>query len=289
MATGAVQRIFVLGNAHRPGVQEAAETLLPFLRQYVDILVFDLHQKEDLSRQGADLALVLGGDGAILRAARQMGYQQTPVLGVNLGKLGFLADLSPDELRSHFPEVVRGEYRVTHHLMFECVVSRPRGAEPGPGLVLLGLNEVVLHTGPPFRMIDVDLLVDGVTVSRFAGDGLIVSTPVGSTAHSLSAGGPILGQELSAFVITPISPHTLTNRPVVDSADKTYTIDVRRADGEAALIIDGQETIPVGAGQQVTVRRAPVQFGLVKVPGQSYYRTLREKLFWGTVPNYREP
>lgn len=289
MSSAAVQRIFVLGNAHRPGVQEAANSLVPFLRQHVDILVYDLHQKEDLSRQGADIALVLGGDGAILRAARQMGYHQTPVLGVNLGKLGFLADLSPEQMCSCFPRVVAGHYRVTHHVMYECLVSRPKDAEPGPGLRFLGLNEVVLHTGPPFRMLDVDLLVDGEPVSRFAGDGLIVSTPVGSTAHSLSAGGPILGQELPAFVITPISPHTLTNRPVVDSADKTYIIDVRRTEGEAVLIIDGQENIPVSAGQQVTIRKAPVQFGLVKVPGASYYRTLRDKLFWGTVPNYREP
>ena len=137
-------------------------------------------------------------------------------------------------------------------------------------------------------MIDVDLLVDGETVSRFLGDGLIISTPVGSTAHSLSAGGPILGQELPAFVITPISPHTLTNRPVVDSADKTYTIAIRRASEEAALIVDGQEIIPVHTGQQVTLRKAPVHFKLVKVPGHSYYRTLRDKLHWGTTPNYRD-
>jgi NAD+ kinase len=287
MSSAAVQRIFVLGNADRPGVQEAAEQLLPFLRQHVDVLVFDLYQKEDLSRAGADLALVLGGDGAILRAARQMGYHQTPVLGVNLGKLGFLADLSPDEMCCCFLDVVGGAYRITHHLMYECTVSRPTDAEPGPGLTMLGLNEVVLHSGPPFRMIEVDLIVDGETVLRYSGDGLIVSTPVGSTAHSLSAGGPILGQELSAFVITPISPHTLTNRPVVDSADKTYTIAVRRAHGEAALIIDGQETLPIRTGQQVTVRKAPVQFGLVKVPGRSFYQTLRDKLFWGTPPNYR--
>ncbi len=287
MSSPPVQRIFVLGNAHRPGVQEAADELLPFLRQHVDVLAFDLHQKEDLSRVGADMALVLGGDGAILRAARQMGYHQTPVLGVNLGKLGFLADMNPEEMRCCFLDVLRGAYRITHHLMYECVISRPTDAGPGPALTVLGLNEVVLHTGPPFRMIEVDLIVDGETVSHYAGDGLILSTPVGSTAHSLSAGGPILGQELDAFVITPISPHTLTNRPVVDAASKTYTIDVRRAHGEAALIIDGQDTIPINSGQQITVRRAPVRFGLVKVPGHSYYRTLRDKLFWGTPPNYR--
>ncbi|MBY0523807.1 MAG: NAD(+)/NADH kinase [Gemmataceae bacterium] len=284
-----MQRILVLGNATRSGVKEEADRLLPFLREHVEIVCTDLEQKENLCNVRADLALVLGGDGAILRAARQMAYDQVPVLGVNLGKLGFLADLSPTQLRTHFPEVVRGDYRLTRHLMFECVIgAHPDANVPHvPEQKYLGLNEVVLHAGPPYRMIEVDLSVDGETVSSFGGDGLIISTPVGSTAHSLSAGGPILGQELSAFVITPISPHALTSRAVVDSADKTYIIDIRRAFGEAAVVIDGHIILPMTVGQRVTVRRAPVYFQLVKVPGHSYYRTLRDKLNWGTTPNYR--
>ena len=275
-------RIFVLGNANKAGVQQEAERLLPFLQQHAEIALVDLRREQDLSRQTADLALVLGGDGAILRAARQMGYRQTPVLGVNLGKLGFLADLSPEELRDCFPAVVRGEYRITQHLMYECCVEL--GDEKRQ---FLGLNEIVLRTGPPFHMIDLDLIVDGETVSRFSGDGLIISTPVGSTAHSLSAGGPILGQELDALVITPICPHSLTNRPVVDSADKVYTIVIRRASVGTTLIVDGQESMTLSAQHRVTVRRAPVRFSLVKVPGRSYYQTLRDKLRWGTQPNYR--
>jgi NAD+ kinase len=151
---------------------------------------------------------------------------------------------------------------------------------------VLGLNEVVVRAGPPFKMLDVELLVDGDVVARFLGDGLIVSSPVGSTAHSLSAGGPVLGQELAAFVITPICGHTLTSRPLVDSADKTYTIGVRHAEG-AWVVVDGQDLGPLRPGDQVTVRRAPVSFRLVKVPGKTYYQTLREKLRWGTMPNYR--
>ena len=277
-----VKRIFVLGNANRPGVRHEAEELLPFLKEHCEVVVFDLLQEQDLSTATADLALVLGGDGAILRAARQMGYRQAPVLGVNLGKLGFLADLRPDELRTCFPVVVCGEYRVTRHLMFECVVER--GAQRQ---TFLGLNEVVVQAGPPFHMIDIDLTVDGEVVSCFGGDGLIIGTPVGSTGHSLSAGGPILGQELAAFVITPICPHALTSRPVVDSADKVFTIAVRRGSPGTALIIDGQETVPVTEEHRITVRRAPVHFQLVKVPGRSYYQTLRDKLRWGTPPNYR--
>jgi NAD+ kinase len=275
-------RIFVLGNASRPGVREEAEQLLPFLKAHAEVVVFDLEQEQDLSKLTADIALVLGGDGAILRAARQMGYNQTPVLGVNLGKLGFLADLRPDDVRCCFAEVARGGYRVTSHLMFECVVESPVGV-----YTFLGLNEIAFHAGPPFHILEMDLSVDGETVSRISGDGLILSTPVGSTGHNLSAGGPILGQELSVFVITPICPHTLTNRPVVDSADKVYTITLRQSSGEAALVIDGQEIVPLSDSHRVTVRRAPVSFMLVKVPGRSYYQTLRDKLRWGTPPTYR--
>jgi NAD+ kinase len=275
-------RVLVLGNALRPGVLEEAERLLPCVREHAEVVAVDLRQELDLTKIEADICLVLGGDGAILRAARQMGYKQIPVLGVNLGKLGFLADLSPDAICSCFPAVAKGDFRVTHHLMFECQVDGSTAKQ-----VFLGLNEIAIQSGPPFNMIDLDLIIDGEPVSSYSGDGLIVSTPVGSTAHGLSAGGPILGQELSAFAITPICPHTLTNRPVVDSADKVYTIALRRACPSTMLIIDGQQLVPVAVGDRVTVRRAPVRFALVKVAGRSYYQTLRDKLRWGTQPNYR--
>lgn len=272
-------KLFVLGNATRAGVQEEADRLLPFVRKHSDVLAVDLRQEMDLSTlPSADLALVLGGDGAILRAARQMGYRQIPVLGVNLGRLGFLADLSPDDLLNSFPQVCQGDYRITRHLMYECVVE---------GRTFLGLNEVVLHTMPPFHMLELELAVNGEAVASFNGDGLIVSTPIGSTGHSLSAGGPILGQELDAFVLTPICPHGLTYRPVVDSADRLYTITIGSRTEPASLILDGQETINLAPGQKVLIRRAPVRFGLVKVPGRSFFQTLRDKLRWGLTPSYR--
>jgi len=274
-------KLLILGNANKPQVRKEADRLLPILKEHADVVVFDLYQQKDLSQVQADIALVLGGDGAILRAARQMGYHQTPVLGVNLGKLGFLADLNSQDVCDCFPQVLRRDYRVTRHLMFECLIE-----SAGSSQTYLGLNEIAIQAGSPFHMLDLDLAVDGEPVSRFSGDGLILSTPIGSTAHSLSAGGPILGQELSAFVITPICPHALTARPVVESADKTYTISIGRAGVETALIIDGQEIIPLSVDHRVTVRRAPVTFGLVKVPGRSYYQTLRDKLRWGTPPHY---
>jgi NAD+ kinase len=275
----------VLGNAFRPGVAEEADRLLPFLRQHADVVHVDLHQQTDLSGVDAELTLVLGGDGAILRAARQMGYRQVPVLGVNLGRLGFLAALTCEEVREHFPRIVQGEYCVSEHLMFEASLAVP-GAPPRPPS--LGLNEITVQTGPPFHMVELELILDDEPVARYSGDGLIVSTPVGSTAHSLSAGGPILGQELAAFVITPICPHGLTSRPVVESADKVYTIVVERASPGALLVIDGQEHVPLTVGARVSVRRAPVTFRLARVAGRGFYKTLRDKLHWGAQPNYRD-
>jgi NAD+ kinase len=276
-------KVIILGNGDRPGVSEAAGQLLPFIRRHAEVVCLDLSQRESLCDVQADLTLVLGGDGAILRAARQMAYQQVPVLGVNLGKLGFLADLTTDELCEYFPRVVQGDYRVTEHVMFECLVIGPEGTRTLPGL-----NEIAIHTGPPFHMLELDLAIDGESVTAYRGDGLIISTPIGSTAHNLSAGGPILGQELDAFVITPICPHTLTNRPVVDSAGKEYTITVRSASASTMVVVDGQDSLPVAPGHRISVRRAPVRFRLVKVPGRTYYRTLREKLRWGVPPHYRD-
>jgi NAD+ kinase len=213
-----------------------------------------------------------------------MAYCQIPVLGVNLGRLGFLADISPDCFQDCFQEVTRGNYRVTQHLMFECIVAD--GATP-PRAGLLGLNEVVIHSQPPFHILELELDVDGAPVAKFSGDGLIISSPIGSTAHNLSAGGPILAQELSAFVITPICAHTLTYRPIVESAEKEYVIRLGQGAEQASVIVDGQESVPLRPAQRVIIRKAPVTFGLVKVPGRSYYQTLRDKLRWGMQPGYR--
>jgi NAD+ kinase len=275
-------RFLILGNGAKPHVADWAERLeraVPDVGGHV--VLTDLTRQRDLSGVDADLALVLGGDGAILRAARQMGYRQVPVLGVNLGRLGFLADVSPEEAIDCLPRVIRRDFHLTDHAMFVCGLS-----DGGTPRDVLGLNEVVVRVGPPFKMLDVELAIDDEVVARFLGDGLIISTPIGSTAHSLSAGGPVLGQELPAFVITPICGHTLTSRPLVDSAGKTYTIGVGQSDG-AWVVIDGQDVGQLRPGDRITIRRAPVSFRLVKVPGKTYYQTLREKLRWGTMPNYR--
>ena len=161
--------------------------------------------------------------------------------------------------------------------MFDCTLSR------GGEVIAerLGLNEVAIQAGPPFAVVAVDLYVDSELVTTYICDGLILSTPVGSTAHSLSAGGPILRQDLQAFVISPISPHTLTNRPVVDSADRVYELAVPHPHAGTSIVVDGIVLSKVLPNDRVRVRRSESRFQLLTVPGHSYYRTLREKLGWG--------
>ncbi len=233
----------------------------------------------------ADLVVVLGGDGSILRTARWMGYDQVPVLGVNLGTLGFLADVSRDEVAAALDEIAAGRFRLVGHVLFECEVARG-------GTVVhrqLGLNETSILAGPPFAMIEIRLLVDGEPATTYRADGLVVATPVGSTAHSLSAGGPIVRKDLDAFVFTPLNPHTLTNRPVVDSAARTYELVVPRPNPGSACVVDGQPVSPLEAGDVVRVRRAEPRFTLVETARHGYYRTLRDKLGWGGGLRAAEP
>lgn len=270
-------RVIILGFGGREGVVRESERLEPIIAAHAEIAAMDFTGEADLSEIDADYAVVLGGDGSILRAAHQMGQRQLPVIAVNLGRLGFLADLSPQELPGVLELLAEGKLEVVEHLMFCCTVVRDGKAIERR----LGLNEVAVQTGPPFAILDVDLYVDSELVTTYSGDGLIVSTPVGSTAHSLSAGGPILRKDLQAFVISPISPHTLTNRPVVDSADRTYELMISRPTDGSSVVVDGRVLAAIEPGDRVRIKRTAPRFRLVKAPGHSYYRTLREKLGWG--------
>jgi NAD+ kinase len=169
--------------------------------------------------------------------------------------------------------------------MFEC---EHRMAD-GRSEVFSGLNEVAVLAAASLAMVDIELTIDGERVTTYSGDGLIVSTPVGSTAHSLSAGGPILRQDLQAFVITPVCPHTLTTRPLVDDAACEYVMRVPEAPEGVTLVIDGQIKRPLAPGDTVTVRRASVTFQLARIPGHSFYGTLHRKLGWWGQPQYGRP
>ncbi len=272
-------RAILLGAGQRPNVLPEAERLRPIIGRHARIVAEDFTGTVDMSGQDADLAIVLGGDGAILRAAHQMGQRQLPVVAVNLGKLGFLADLSPAELPGILRDFTAGRLDTVEHLMLECSVVRQ--GETEPSCRQLGLNEVVVWSGPTFAMMDLDLYIDSEWVTTYSCDGVILSTPVGSTAHSLSAGGPILRKELQAFCVSPISPHTLTNRPVVDSAQRVYELVVARPNEGTSVVVDGHVLCALQPGDRVTVRQAKPRFRLVAASGHSYYRTLREKLGWG--------
>jgi NAD+ kinase len=270
-------RLLMLGSGERPNVLPEAARLRPIIEQHADVVLADFEFHTDLAQVQADLAIVLGGDGSILRAANQMRFNQIPVLGVNLGKLGFLADLSPAELVNVLPDVCAGKFRVAEHLMFQSSVRR------SDSLIheRLGLNETSVLGGPPFSMLDIELYVDAELATTYSCDGLIVSTPVGSTAHNLSAGGPILRKNLQAFVISPISPHTLTVRPVVDTADHVYEMVVRQPNEATSVVVDGRVLCRLTPEDRVRVQRAEPTFKMIEVSGHSYYRTLREKLGWG--------
>lgn len=283
--SGLPVRIVVLARSDVAHVRNAWESLRPALEQHegLQIQAVDLGGGLDFTRVEADLAVVLGGDGAILRACRQMGYHQLPILGVNLGRLGFLADISPAEFAATCPRLVARDFKCVSHLMYACQVIRTGSDQP----IYLGLNEVAISCGASFHMFDVQLLIDHQPVTTYSGDGLIISTPVGSTAHNLSAGGPILSQNLQSFVITPICPHTISVRPIVDSADCVYTLRLNEVPAGVTLIVDGQLHIPLESGDQIQVTRAPVTFQLVKFPGMSFYSNLHRKLGWGGQPNYQ--
>ncbi len=234
---------------------------------------------------GADLLIVLGGDGSILRAARWMGYTQVPALGINLGRLGFLADTPRTDAAAAIADLEAGRFRLVGHMMFECEVVRG-------GRVIhreLGLNETSLLAGPPFTMIEIDLVVDDEPATTYRADGLIASTPVGSTAYNLSAGGPIVRKDMEAFVFTPLNPHTLTNRTVVDSATRRYELRVPRPNAGSACLVDGRVVAALAAGDAIRVRRAEPRFTLVEIRSHGYYRTLREKLAWGGGLRAAEP
>jgi NAD+ kinase len=277
-------RLIVIADLRIGRVKNAWNEFDQFLKRQsaVEIVAIDFGHGLDFAVLEADLVVVLGGDGAILRACRQMGANQLPILGVNLGRLGFLADVSPSEFREHFAKIQNREYHVVAHLMFECVLTRGDGTSQ----TYLGLNEIVVSSGAALRMIDVTLAINGEAVTTYSGDGLIVSTPVGSTGHSLSSGGPILRQDLAAFVITPICPHALTNRPLVDSSECTFTLTVPDAPEGTTLVIDGQIRLAITAADRVDVRRTPVKFQTAKLPGSSYYATLHRKLGWAGQTHY---
>ena len=275
-------KVVILGNGIKPEVHALAQTLSESLSQKsgIELVGVDLSADSDLSGLPADVAVVLGGDGTVLHAARRMTDKPTPVLAVNAGRLGFLADLTPAAFHDQFADLAARKFIIHNLMTLSCVLT----PQSGPSRTFSGLNDAVIRAAPVFHLVDVCLSIDGESVMTYRGDGLIIATPVGSTAHSLSAGGPILPPNAHMFVVTPICPHTLTQRPLVDSAHKLYEITPKGDKVSTVLVIDGQVQIPLQSGDRVMIRRGKTPFPMVRLPGHNFYRTLRDKLGWGTIP-----
>jgi NAD+ kinase len=276
-------RLVILGNGTKPEVHATSELLADALSQApgLELAGIDLSADSNLSELPAEVAVVLGGDGTVLHTARRMGDHPTPALGVNAGRLGFLADLTPAAFRDRLGDLSARQYTVDNLMTLECVLT-PR---QGPTRIFRGLNDAVIRSAPFFHLVEIGLSIDGESVMTYRGDGLIIATPVGSTAHSLSAGGPILPPNAHMFVVTPMCPHTLTQRPLVDSAHKVYEATPLGSGIATVLVIDGQVQVPLRCGDRVTIRRGRAPFPMVRLPGHSFYRTLRAKLGWGALPS----
>lgn len=279
--------VAILGNGTKTDVPAAADLIATAMNEVPGLRLtdIDLGAESDLSGLSANVALVLGGDGTVLHTARRMGDRPIPVLGVNLGRLGFLADLTPEALVESLGDLADRRFTIDHLMTLDATLVRRAGL-PRP---FRALNDVVLRAAPSFSLLEIGLRIDGEPVMTYRGDGLIVATPVGSTAHSLSAGGPILPPDAHMFVITPICAHTLTQRPLVDSTSKVFELTSNNPDGSTYLVIDGQVQIPLDDGDRIMVRRGSSSFPMVRLPGQSFYRTLRNKLGWGaSLPGERD-
>ena len=241
----------------------------------VGVPVERMPRKEML--RGADLVIVFGGDGTFISVANTALKLDVPMLGVNVGSLGFLTEVTLDEHYESLSAILDGKYRIDERIAITAKVisasSQPRH--------FLAVNDFVINKEAIARMVDIRTYVDGVSVSRYRGDGLIVSTPTGSTAYSLAAGGPIVYPTLGVFVLSPICPHTLTNRPIVVPDHVTVKTRLYSKGQVVNLTIDGQEAIPLLDGDEVIITKAKEKLRLVQTLDTDYYSILRKKLSWG--------
>ena len=251
-----------------------AFVLEPWLGQILECAT--VVPKEAIPQQ-VDLIIVLGGDGTLISVARQVNGLQVPILGVNLGSLGFLTEITQHELPSMLEAVLAGDYSVTDRMMLDVEVLR-RGKLVEKHTLL---NDVVINKGSLARIIDMETWVDGDYLTTFKADGLIISSPTGSTGYNLAAGGPIIYPGINSLVITPICPHMLTNRPLIVPSTSTVAIDISFADDVVYFTGDGQIGANLEPGDRVEVCQSAARTHLIKSPSRDYYEILRTKLSWG--------
>lgn len=283
----------IAGNLEKPGMANVIESLLTrFDKDGVTYVLHDalarglkkhtrnalLRKSPTVSESGlaraCDILISLGGDGTILRMARIVGKQGTPILGINVGKLGFLAEISVDELDVCLSEILAGRYHIEDRMVLQATSPKMKSD-------YFALNDVVMDLSSSSRMLSVDTYVNGEFLSTFTGDGMIVCTPTGSTGYALSNGGPIVSPANRSMMISPICPHALTVRPVVIPDDSVVTLKVQTAPGRVHVTTDGQPEVFLKPPLEVKVKRAGFTTKLVKRSNTSYFEVLRRKLHWG--------
>jgi len=300
MAKSDPLRVLILANTAKPPVIEALDQLRAFINERAKVVAEPntCQMTDELAEDlpDADLAIVLGGDGTLLSQARHMVRRQIPMLGINFGKLGFLAEFSLEDVKNNWDQIACGDCPVAGRLMLEVMAFDAGAPDCRPGQLdperrcfhALALNEAVITAGPPFRTIELDLAINpGANqphATRFNGDGVIISTPSGSTAYNLSAGGPIISPAAQAMGITPICPHSLAFRPIIVDGSASMSVRVIRANEGTTVVIDGQESCPIRAEQQVYVRRYEKQLQLLKNPSMHYWQMLAERMHWAASP-----
>ncbi|MBM4125186.1 MAG: NAD(+) kinase [Nitrospira sp.] len=282
-----MQTIGILTKPKFPDVRHALKDLVAWLRERHKEVVFDgktaaligepaTHKKTQIAAL-ADMVIVLGGDGTMLSAARLVEERAVPILGVNMGGLGFLTEVSLDQLYPSLGRVFAQEYSLDDRLMLRAQMHR-HGEHVAQATVL---NDVVVSKGTLSRMIEIQISIDGKFVTNLRGDGLIVSTPTGSTAYSMSAGGPIVTPSVHALILTPICPHTLTHRPLLIPSSATLEVTLTSEDEGAMTTFDGQVGIAMTQGDTVTIGASEHRTRLIRFSDRTYYDVIRRKLKWG--------
>jgi len=287
------QTIGLIAKSGAPAVAHTLTKLISDLRQRELRVVLDesaavyferpeeaVLNRWELAKE-CDLAIVVGGDGTLLNAARSLAEADVAVLGVNLGRLGFLADVSPDEMHERLDEILAGQYEEEHRSLLHASVLRDGRTVSESD----ALNDVVIHKWDIARMIEVDTTIDGRFLNSLRADGLIVSTPTGSTAYALSGGGPILDPALQALVLVPICPHTLSNRPIVVSDQVEIEIVLHGENStEAQITCDGQMNFELASGDQVRIKRKDHDLRLIHPRNHDHFDIMRKKLRWAEQP-----
>ena len=265
-----------LGRDLAAWLQARGKSILPEDRTSEELGLGRGWRKVEIMAQ-ADLVVVLGGDGTLLSVARRATSRDVPILGVNLGGLGFLTETTTEELFATLERILAGDYAIERRSLLTTTLIR----DGQPVGTFQALNDAVINKGALARIMDLATWVDGKHLCTYKADGLIVATPTGSTAYSLAAGGPIVDATLGVVVLTPICPHTLTNRPVILPDQAEINVVIQTPDEDVTLTLDGQEGQPLKSGDTVSIQRSPVTVPLVISPNRTFFDVLRSKLRWG--------